>query len=248
MAGEVKIGTTEAPTEPLTAKENEIFEREFPIITSALSFNVSQKLRLIGAKPDEILWHGINDWFQYYKETIRAAVQIAKASLQPKAGAFQGMDASTGFGWMITLPDHLVPTAQGRVWEATPGGTGWRGYIHNGAIGDAYNASPLYMRKATLVVVCGHVDYSGVAHAQRVQYELNGKLLPVANLEYGFQLGSLPISMLGVPVIFKPAVQYRSRAYFKTTDAQALAPLAITFATADWLRSPDPTQPSTTAP
>jgi hypothetical protein len=177
-------------------------------------------------------------------------------------------------------PDYLVPAAQGRTYNVALNGLvaqGWYGLYHNAAIGAAYNATALYLRKELGIGMIGIEELNPDPMMDEVQLEINGKPLPVFNMllqvgrakrpgtvaAFGAATDSIhseppsrDIKMFRFPSVeyFKPAIQYRSQ--FKTNAAGVTgvygeicpAAVGLAFVTSDYLRNTAPTQPTTAAP
>jgi len=225
-----------------TPEENKIFDAEFSKLVTLytkLSTTPSGK-------------HAIYDLFLGTKEAFRVIAQAAKREIQPAAGVFNGMRALTGFGWRLIRPDDILPAAQGRTWDKSVSGltpNDWYGLYHNGAIGDAYNVNPLYLRKEIAIGIVGFMDLNNNAIITQIKWEIDSKELPVYNMEFQMRGTDLPIFRMPKVEYLRPAKQYRCQAKFtKASGDVALVPLGITFVKSDWLRLIEPTQPSTTAP
>ncbi len=182
---------------------------------------------------------------------FRVLGQAAKYDIQPSAGVFQGQRATTGFGFGMIRPDYLVPTAQGRTYDATFLGAAnsWNGLYHNGVIGAAWNATPLYLRKELALGVLGLLEMGADNIIEEMQWEINGKPLPVFDMVR--QMVSADLRAFRMPQVeyLKPAIQYRSQAKFAAAAGDTkMAPLGLAFVTSDYLRNTVPTQPSIVAP
>jgi len=186
-----------------------------------------------------------------YKRGMKQLAMKAKLEIQPAAGGFYGMNAMTGFGMQMIRPDHLVPAAQGRTFDANLSGltaNSWYGYLHNGAIGAAYDPTPLYLRKELGVAIAGFVN-TGDAIVDELQFEIRGKPLPVWNMLTQMRGADDNIFLLPKVLWLDPAIQYRSQFKINSTGgSMSLIPIGITFARAEWMQGTAITQPSTTAP
>lgn len=183
--------------------------------------------------------------------TYGVALALAKEKIDD-AGAFGGALPDDGFGIMQIRPDFLVPSAQGRTFYKSVSGltaNSWYGLWHNGAIGDAYNSSPLYLRKEVLVAISGLLDVSGAGIIEEVQLEVNGderQIVPMGPQIKGtdFRLIRFP-----TPVIIPSSTQFRSQAKFTAASGDVeLIPIGIAFATSEFMKDTAPTQPTTTKP
>jgi hypothetical protein len=151
--------------------EEKKFYQDYPRLTSVYSKNA--------VSPDKK--HVISDWYDESVEVMKLIGQACKNDIQPSAGVFQGMRAQTGFGFGLIRPDYICGNVQGRSFDIFLGATAgaWVGLYHNAAIGGAYNATPLYLRKELGIGWLGLVDYQHDTMAEEVQLEINGKPLPV---------------------------------------------------------------------
>jgi len=225
-----------------TPEENKRFDLDYPKVTAVYDQN--------SVRADQK--HIIADWFDETIETYRLLAQACKHDIQPSAGMFQGQRATTGFGFRMIRPDDIVPTAQGRTFDATVAGltaNSWYGLYHNGAIGAAYNATALYLRKELGIGMVGTQEMGADSIIEETQFEINGKPLPVFNCERQFVGSGWRVFRFPQVEYFKPAIQYRSQAKFAAADgATKHVPVGLTFVTSDYDRNTTPTQPSTTAP
>lgn len=223
-------------------EENEVFERDFPKVC-----NLPTRYSL-----DREARHMLSDILLKNKDNFKLIAQAAKYALEPSAGQFGGMHAMQDYGMSLIRPDHVCVAAQGRTFDVALAALtkdNWYGYLHNAAIGGAYNATPLYLRKEVMVGIVGFMELGAIPCAEELQFELSGKALPIYNMVSQMRGCDLPIFELAQPLVIKPAQQYRSA--FKTAVVagnMALMPLGLSFATADFMRTQQPTQPSTTAP
>lgn len=284
MAGETKTITI-APGVEINIKtwskyENDVFDHDYPKLVEQYS-NQIQTIMQYRYNPAatrfidiEILErinrmvHPITSMFMEpaVKEAFRTVGQAAKNDISPEAGQFEGMNAITNYGMQIIRPDYLVPTAQGRTFAVTTAGltaNSWYGLWHNGAIGAAYNATPLYLRKELALGVAGVIELTDLVSAEEVQFEIDTKQRPIYNLILSRigdgkadiaatsvgPKGDLKMSRFPQVEYIQPAKQYRSQFKTNTTGrAMCVVPLGIVFAKASFLRATAPTQPSTTAP
>lgn len=194
--------------------------------------------------------HAIRDIFNKYKEQFFLFAQAAKNDIEA-SGVFQGINATNGFGMQAIRPDYLVPTAQDRTYKAALSGLtayDWYGLYHNAAIGGAYNTTSLYLRKELAVAIAGFVELANPI-ADAVRFEINGKQLPVWRMEEALKAGDLRIYEAPQVIYLAPRKQYRSE--FKTNMAAGnmnLAPIGVAYVSADYMRTTEPTAPSTSAP
>lgn len=246
MAGQVESvnigGGRQLKVEKFSEEELKVFDRDFSRVSAMYTkYSTDREGR-----------HLVSDLLLKHIDSFRLLAQSAKTKLEPTAGQFGGMNAMQDYGMSIIRPDHMLVAAQGRTWDVALAALtkdGWYGYAHNAAIGGAYNASPLYLRKEVMVGIVGFIEMGAVPCAEELQFELSGKALPVWNMVEQMRASDLPIFELPQILIINPAQQYRSQ--FKTgvvAGNMALAPVGISFATADFMRSTAPTQPTTTAP
>ena len=229
-------------TAPLTQEEEKAFEEAWPhLIAHYTKYSTDRagenKLTLM---------------FEKRKAEIKVAAAMAKNDIDPNPGTFEGMDPSTGFGMRLIRPDDLVPTAQGRTFDATLTGltaNSWYGYIHNGAIGAAYNAAPLYLRKELAVALLGFLS-TGDAIVDELKWEINSQPMPVWNMLT--QMRGTDLKLYEIPTsmeYLKPAKTYRSEMKVNAASGNlSLIPIGVTFVNAEFARNEQPTQPSTTAP
>lgn len=217
-----------------TPDENAKFNQDYPRLTAVYTRNsVSADKK-----------HVISDWYDESLEVMRLVGQACKNDIQPSAGVFQGMRAQTGFGFGLIRPDYICSNVQGRSFDVALTGTAasWYGLYHNAAIGAAYNATPIYLRKELGIGWLGLVDYQHDTMAEEVQLEINGKPLPVwtmlhqmgravrpptataygtnANATDTWNQGPNPdLRVFRFPAVeyLKPAIQYRSQ--FKLSAA-----------------------------
>ena len=233
---------TEVTTETLSAKEKEAFEEAWPhIIAHYTKYTTDRAGKNL-----------LTLMFEKNKADIMTAAANAKATIDPHPGQFEGADISSGFGMRLIRPDDLVPAAQGRTFDAALSGltaNNWYGYIHNGAIGDAYNSTPLYLRKELAVVILGFLS-TGDTIVDEMQWEINSKPLPVWNMLT--QMRGTDLKLFEVPTgneYLPPAQIYRSQIKVNATSGNlSLIPVGVTFVNAPFARNTTPTQPSTSAP
>jgi len=229
-----------------TDPENKIFDADYEkLIAMYTRYSVDSKDK-----------HMIADAFNDTKEVFRVIAEASKQAIQPSAGVFQGMRAMTGFGMTKIRPGHIVPNAQGGagtptfdVALATLTKDEWYGLYHNGAIGAAYNTTPLYLRKELSVAILGMMEVGPNVMADEIEFEINGKPLPIYNMLESMRGTDMQFFRFPSVEYIKPAVQYRSQ--FKTNAVagnMCLVPVGIAFVTSDFMRQTKVTQPSTTAP
>jgi hypothetical protein len=210
--------------------ENKKYDQDYPRLTAVYTKNsVSAEKK-----------HIISDWYDESVEVMRLIGQACKNDIQPSAGVFQGMRAQTGFGFGLIRPDYICSNVQGRTFDmtfpTTQAAKTWYGLYHNAAIGAAYNATALYLRKELGIGWLGLVDYAHDTMAEEVQLEINGKPLPVWTMlhqmgramrpplavAYGTNANAtdtwnqpvLPdLRVFRFPAVeyLKPAIQYRSQ-------------------------------------
>lgn len=238
-----QVGNLEVPATELTQDESMTFERDFPRVVAPYSLASKGMLTEV---------------FMRHKEAFKAALNIAKHDIDG-AGSFSGVNAMTGFGMQPIRPDYMVPTAQARMWNSNVAGVptalaalttnSWYGLWHNGLVGAAYNATPLYMRKEYCVAICGFLDVSGAPLAEEIQMERDGKPSPIWVTNYSFLGGDYAFFELPQVELIKPRIQYRFQFKINATGGNFnLLPVGVAFAKADIMRNTAPTQPSTTAP
>jgi len=225
-----------------TDAENKIFDADYEkLIAMYTRYSVNSK--------DS---HIIADAFNDTKEVFRVIAEASKQAIQPSAGVFQGMRAMTGFGMTKIRPGFMLPAAQGYSFDVALAALtkdNWYGLYHNGAIGAAYNATPLYLRKELSIAILGMMELGPNVMADELQFEINGKPLPVYNMLEAMRGTDMQFFRFPSVEYIKPAVQFRSQ--FKTnaiSGNMCLVPVGIAFVTSDFMRQTAPTQPSTTAP
>lgn len=215
--------------------------------------------------------HVIADLFRKFKPQLQLFAEAAKNDLD-NAGVFQGVNATNGFGMTWIRPDFLVPTAQGRTFDYNTGATGfnlnrdtWYGLYHDGAVGVAYSDA-LYLRREVAVAVIGFIGLpqpdAVEVHAatasvydliDEVQWEINGKPLPIWNMAPQMRATDLKIYEAPMALYLEPAKQYRCQAKFNGAGNVAamwgsLWPVGVAFVTADVMRTTQPTQPTNAKP
>ena len=184
-------------------------------------------------------------------EALKLIAQMSKKDIIG-AGVFNGAFASTGFGVQQIRPDHILPAAQGRTFyvslaSLTP--DSWYGLWHNGAIGAAYDPSPLYLRKWLEVGITGFLDVSPTPLVEEIQFEINGKPEPIMNIQYQELASGARLFHLPKAIVLKPYLQYRSQ--FKVNAASGdfkLLPLGASFVKAEFMRITQPEQPDDNSP
>jgi len=244
----------ELDIEEFTKDESDLFDRDFDkLVACYTKYSINQQGK-----------HVIMDLFMENKDVFKLIGQAAKKAIQPSAGVFQGMRALTGFGMQLIRPSHITPDVQGGAqtptFDAVTAGAlnEWQGLYHNGAIGSAqtspgngWNATPLYLRKELAIGIVGVMELDASPKIEEVQFEVNGKPLPVFNMLT--QIRGTDMQLFRFPVVeyLKPAVQYRSQAKFGVAAGATTCPvpLGITFVTSDWMRQPlVANRPATVAP
>lgn len=230
--------------EPFDDDEDDVFDREWPIMTKVSA--------LAAGKNDGTLGDLLREHFDAYKESYRIIGQAAKHRLDPSPGTFQGMHAQNGFGWRPgIMPDLIVPTAQARTYETALTGltvASWYGLYHNGTIGAAYHATPLYMGKQTTLGITGILETADVVFDQ-FQWELKTKKQAIHSALLQFMAGDYPFYDFGATVWLEPAKQYRSQARAAVVAGTTRPlPIGIEFSSVEIMKAEAPTEPSTTAP
>ena len=246
MAGETKMVQVAPGVEMtitvFTPDEMTKFDTDYPKVISHFTQG--------SVAPDKR--HVISDWFDETVEVYKLIGQACKNDISPNAGVFQGMRATTGFGFSMIRPDYLVPIAQGRTYDATVVAlvaNNWYGLYHNAAIGAAYNAVPLYLRKELGIGIVGMLEIGADNIIEEMQWEINGKPLPVFDMVR--QMVGSDFRAFRYPSVeyLKPAIQYRSQAKFAAAAGDTkMTPLGLVFATSDYLRNTVPVQPTIVAP
>ena len=235
----IKIGKKNTTVSTPDPDELKLLQTDLPTITSVYSKYA----------PDGI--SAISKIIMEDYATYGVALGLAKDKISD-AGAFGGALPDDGFGITQIRPDFLVPAAQGRTFYKSVSGltpNGWYGLWHNGAIGDAYNDNPLYLRKEVLVAISGLLDVSGSGIIEEVQFEINSdkrQIVPMGPQIKGtdFRLVRFP-----TPVIIPSSTQFRSQAKFTAASGDVeLIPIGIAFATSEFMKNTTPTQPTTTKP
>ena len=90
------------------------------------------------------------------------------------------MGAKSGYGMQLIRPRYIQPTAAGNLFDVALSGLtagDWYGLFHNGAVGAAYNATPLYLRKEVGLAWIGYMDL-GLNLCDAIQLEINNDELP----------------------------------------------------------------------
>ena len=235
----ITIGRSQWDVEIPTDREIELLKAHLPKITAVFSKYAPDGQTAIGKI--------VQEDFPVYA----TALGLAKKMIE-NAVSFNGAYPTTGFGIQAIRPDYMVPSAQGRTFKKDVTGLTedeWYGLWHNGAIGDSYNATPLYLRKELEVVISGLLDISASPIVDEVQFEVNGDTKAVMPVEQQFNGSDLRLYKFAEPMIIPPAITYRSR--FKTNAASGtvnLLPVGVAFVKSEFMKNPTPTQPSTTAP
>jgi len=225
--------------EKFTSEETSRFENDFRALGNMFSkYSIGEN------------GHAIRDLLDKYKAQFYLFAQAAKNDIE-SAGVFQGINATNGFGMQTIRPDYLCPSEQDRSYKAALSGltaNDWYGYLHHAAIGGSYNASPLYLRKELAVAICGFVELQNPC-ADALRWELNGKQLPVWRIEEAMKGGDMRIYEAPQTIYLAPRKQYRSE--FKANVVAGnmnLVPVGVSFVTADFMRTTEPTLPDSTAP
>jgi len=246
----------EIDIEEFTKAENEIFDRDYTkLIAHYTRFCVDKDSK-----------HVIFDALTETKDVFRLIGQAAKKAIQPSAGVFQGMRALTGFGMTMIRPAHITPNVQGSppaaqfqpTFDATCLGNAneWMGLYHNGVIGSAnvaagqgWNGTPLYLRKELALGIVGVMELDPTSKIEEVQFEINGKPLPVYNMLTQMRGTDVQFFRFPTAEYLKPAVQYRSHAKYGAVGTTCPVPVGVAFVISDWLRQPlVPNRPAVTAP
>lgn len=229
---------TQLNIEAFTPEETKRFQSDYATMGNIFSRNFGNT------------GHAIRDLLDKYRDQMFLFAQAAKNDLEG-GGVYQGINAMNGFGMGDIRPDFLCPTEQDRTFEVTLAAltaSDWYGYLHHAAIGGAYNASPLYLRKEVAVAICGFIELAN-PFADEMMWEINGKQLPVWNMETPMKAGEPRIFECPQVMYLAPRKQYRSR--FRTNTAagnMCLRPIGVAFPTADYMRTTEPTLPDSTAP
>ena len=98
------------------------------------------------------------------------------------------------------------------------------------------------------MAICGFVELQNPC-ADALRWELNGKQLPVWRIEEAMKGGDMRIFEAPQTIYLAPRKQYRSE--FKTNVVAGnmnLVPIGVSFVTADFMRTTEPTLPDSTAP
>lgn len=239
----IESGEGQIKVQSFTPGEQAIFDREYNILTRLWANNFKSQ---DGAALFDTYFNS-----KGVRDAVLTAAQACKAQLQPSSGPFEGVNATSGYGWRPIRADTLVPTAQGRTFEATLSGTAhnYYGLFHNGTVGAAYNATPLYLRKEVGVIICGFIELTGNPLVEAVQFELNTRPLSIHTLNFHMLGGDKPVYFLPTPYFLKPAGRYRSQFQQAATSGSIhFYPIGFEFPTAEFMLSTAPTEPATTAP
>lgn len=236
------MGVQNLNIRPFEADEKKAFEEAWPHLIAHYTKYTTDR------KGENLL----TLMFERRKADLLIAAQVAAKEILPASGPFEGMDVSVGFGMRLIRPDDLVPTAQGRTFDASLSGltaNNWYGYIHNGAIGAAYNDTPLYLRKELGVALLGFIS-TGDHIVDEMQWEINSQQLPVWNMLT--QMRGTDMHMFEIPTgleFLKPAQIYRSRMKVNAAAGDlSLIPIGVTFVSAKYARDINQEQPSINAP
>lgn len=274
QTGSIEVG----PGEDLqirrwTKNEDRLFEKQYPMLVQQFSDNITTR-HIYSPDGRNLLQiqKGIHPLTELFLEpAVKAAIKaigMACADLiEPKPGQFFGMNAEKGYGMQTIRPDYMVPTAQGRTFYIGLSGLtahSYYGLYHNGAIGAAYNTTPLYLRKELGIAWIGELEVNpNMCRADEIQLEIDGKPKPFYNMLYmkmnepDEPLATAPagrpnLRLFRFPQVqfLKPAKQYRSqyKMSWKTGGHFMLIPVGIAFPSAEFMRATACTQPSTTAP
>ena len=241
----VMMGGKSVEVQELSPAELEIFEREWPILVEMLTAQSRDPMgrNIIRAVFDT----------EAVKQKYLYLTMLAKAEID-RAGVFGGLQPRVnggGFGWQPIRPDYVVPSAQGRTFLTSLSGltaNSWYGLYHNGAIGAAYNATPLYMRDKYQVAIEAIWDVQETALFDSLQFELEGVAQAVISCRPQV-MSDLPIVRLPFTQVLRAGKRYRSA--FRVMAASGTfepLPLGVAWVSADRMETQEPEQNSTTAP
>jgi len=226
---------------PFTPEELDIFESEWSRMISYYS--------KYSKRPDGT--GSVTDLLEANKENILAAAQSASLKLRPISREFEGLNTSRGYGMRQIRPDDIVPAAQGRTFDAVLSGltpNSWYGYIHNGAIGDTFDDTPLYPRKELATIIVGFLSVKDPI-VDEMQWIINNLPYPVWNMVTQMHAADVNLFELSEPIFLYGGVSYRSQIKVNSDSGNlTLIPIGVTFVLADYNREIEPPQPSTVAP
>lgn len=265
----------EIPIRRWTKREELLFDLEYPILAQQFTRDMPSYLMYDrqggNLQGFQKALHPVTE--VYMEPAVVRAIKLIGQScaelITPNPGQFNGMNATGGYGMQLIRPDYMVPTGQGRSFMVTTSGltaAGYYGLYHNGAIGAAYNATPLYLRKELGIAWVGLMEVNvDICRALEVGLEIDGKPKPLYNLlpmlandgkeDISGSTGSVGdpggLRAFRFPQVqyLQPSIQYRSQ--YKTKDTGGfthLIPLGVAFPTAEFMRATAATQPSTTKP
>jgi len=234
-------GVDEFNVKAFSERENEVFYSEWPTLVSMFT-------KYGGGS------HKIADIYNEFSEEIRFFGQLCKNEIQPSPGAFEGMYPKSGFGWTNIRPGYLCPTEQGSgavvTFDTAFSGTAntWYGLYHHAAIGGAYNADPLFLRKELGAVIIGQIEMMNPL-IEEMQWEIEQTKKPILNML--LQMRGTDLQMFKYPkaIMLRPAKEYRSQAKYSAAGGNICpVPLGVAFVASDYMKNTAVTQPDKTAP
>jgi len=236
-------GGKTAEFEPLNTTEDAIFETEWPFIVE----------RCTRYTRDPNARNVLTEVFDNQKTFYKRLCCIAKAEID-QAGSFGGMNPTVkggGFGWQPIRPDYLVEDTVVKTWFRTTAALtsgNWYGLWHNGDIGAAFNATPLYNRKVYLTAIAALWDAQETGLFQSVKFEIENSPQSVFVCRDKI-LSDLPIFQLPAVQVIRPRNQYRVQYQAVTAGGNMeIMPLGITFAKKFEMENTAPTGNTTVAP
>lgn len=208
------------PTEPLRPEEEKIFEAEFPRLTAAFT----SERRVI-------------EIFQNNKAFLHEACMIAKKEFKTD---FRGINASSGFGWQLIRPEHLLrlTTDTGVAnteWTRTVAARGWTDWIGTAA---AFNQ----IDEDAMVVMLAQMNFSTSPKSFAAVYRLANVVYPVWTFEWAMRMkDSLKVWEFPAPIVVKPKNFVYTRLKYTATGEDIPGVLGVTFAKATYLQTETPT-------
>jgi len=208
------------PAQNLAPEESKIFEAEFPRLTAAFT----SERRVI-------------EIFEHNKAFIVEGARIAKDQFKE---AFFGINASSGFGWQLLRPEHLLRTTSdsgvtNTEWIQTVGTAGWTDWIGTSTTMNQINDS-------ALIVMLAQLNYAPSPKSYAVVHRLRNVIYPVWYFEWAIRMReALKVWEFPEPIILKPKAHIYSQLKYSATGEDIPAILGVTFAKADYLQTQTPT-------
>lgn len=196
--------------------------------------------------------HVIADMLEVHKQNIKITGAMAAQLIEPKPGEFRGMDPVGGYGMSRIRPDYICVAAQGRTYDYTLGGAvkdTYLGIFHNAAIGGAINTQ-LYLRKETILAICGILDTGGNPGFDEFLWETLGSEDHAIHVATEMMRGTnLAFYQFPKTIIIRPSSQYRFEGKANENSVSGtLIPVGVAFADFDTMKTLQPVQPTTAKP